>query len=196
MMVSPKAAQAEGEKFGAMPVCSGPFRFVERVAQDRIVLERYPNYWNKGADPFRQDRVPADRRCHRAPGEPEVPASSTSSSAWAPPTCRAQGRRAASRSSRITEIGYQGITINVGKSDLAQKNPLGRDPRVREAFELALDRDGIVQVAMDGEAAVGNQWVAPTNTFYAKNMPVPKRDVAQAPRRCCRKRACRIRRSR
>src|SRR4030095_6319432 len=53
-------------------------------------------------------------------------------------------------------------------------------PRVREAFELALDRQGIVQVAMDGEAAVGNQWVAPDNTFYAKNMPVPKRDVARA----------------
>jgi peptide/nickel transport system substrate-binding protein len=53
---------------------------------------------------------------------------------------------------KITEIGYQGITINVGKSDLAQKNPLGRDRRVREAFELALDRDGIVQVAIDGEA--------------------------------------------
>src|SRR5262244_3351315 len=48
MMVSPKAATAAGEKFGANPVCTGPFRFVERVAQDRIVLERYPNYWNKG----------------------------------------------------------------------------------------------------------------------------------------------------
>jgi peptide/nickel transport system substrate-binding protein len=81
---------------------------------------------------------------------------------------------------KITEIGYQGITINVGKSDLAQKNPLGRDPRVREAFELALDRDGIVQVVMEGEATPGNQWVAPTNTFYAKNMPVPKRDVERA----------------
>ena len=39
MMVSPKAAQATGDKFGANPVCSGPFKFVERVAQDRIVLE-------------------------------------------------------------------------------------------------------------------------------------------------------------
>ena len=47
MMVSPKAAQAEGDKFGAKPVCSGPFKFVERVAQDRIVLERYAGYWNK-----------------------------------------------------------------------------------------------------------------------------------------------------
>src|SRR3954470_883765 len=48
MMVSPKAAKEAGEKFGAKPVCSGPFRFVERVAQDRIVLERYPGYWDKG----------------------------------------------------------------------------------------------------------------------------------------------------
>ena len=84
------------------------------------------------------------------------------------------------RLTKSTEIGYQGITINVGKSDLAQKNPLGRDPRVREAFELALDRDGIVQVVMDGEADPGNQWVAATNTFYAKNVPMPARNVERA----------------
>ena len=47
MMVSPKAAKAEGANFGAHPVCSGPFKFVERVAQDRIVFERYDGYWNK-----------------------------------------------------------------------------------------------------------------------------------------------------
>ncbi len=52
MMVSPKAAQAAGDKFGAKPVCAGPFRFVERVAQDRITLERFPGYWNKGAIHF------------------------------------------------------------------------------------------------------------------------------------------------
>src|SRR6187551_1268852 len=52
MMVSPKAAQAAGDKFGSNPVCSGPFKFVERVPQDRIVLERNPNYWNKEAIHF------------------------------------------------------------------------------------------------------------------------------------------------
>ena len=81
---------------------------------------------------------------------------------------------------KSTEIGYQGITINVGKSDLSQKNPLGRDAKVREAFELSLDRDGIVQVGMDGEADIGNQWVAPGNAYYAKNVPIPKRDIARA----------------
>ena len=84
------------------------------------------------------------------------------------------------RISKITEIGYQGITMNVGKSDVAKTTPIGKDPRVREAFELALDRDGIVQVVMEGEATVGNQWVAPDNPYYAKNVPIPKRDVARA----------------
>jgi len=37
-----------------------------------------------------------------------------------------------------------------------------------------------VQVAMEGEAVAGNQWVAPTNAWYAKNLPIPKRDLARA----------------
>jgi peptide/nickel transport system substrate-binding protein len=179
MMVSPKAAQAEGDKFGSKPVCSGPFRFVERVAQDRIALERYPNYWNKGEIHF--DKIvylpivdATVRLANLKSGQLDFIERMATSDV---PQLKTDSRF---KISKITEIGYQGITINVGKSDLAQKNPLGRDPRVREAFELALDRDGIVQVAMDGEADVGNQWVAPSNAFYAKSMPVPKRDVAKA----------------
>src|SRR5215475_2659543 len=55
MMVSPKAAEAAGDKFGNHPVCAGPYKFVERVAQDRIVLERFADYWNK--DAFHFERV-------------------------------------------------------------------------------------------------------------------------------------------
>ena len=40
-IISPKAARAAGENFGSHPVCAGPFKFVERVAQDRIVVERF-----------------------------------------------------------------------------------------------------------------------------------------------------------
>ena len=179
MMVSPKAAQAEGDKFGAKPICSGPFRFVERVAQDKIVLERYPNYWNKGE--IHLDRViylpivdSTVRLANLRSGQLDIIERMAGSDV---PSLKTDSRF---KVARITEIGYQGITINVGKSDLAQKNPLGKDARVREAFELALDRDAIVQVAMDGEADVGNQWVAPSNAYYSKNVPIPKRDVARA----------------
>jgi peptide/nickel transport system substrate-binding protein len=179
MIVSPKAAEAAGDKFGAKPVCAGPFHFVERVAQDRIVLERYANYWDKGAVHF--DRVvflpipdPTVRLANLRSGQLDFVERLAASDV---PQVKSDARF---KLTKITEIGYQGITINVGKSDLAQKNPLGRDPRVREAFELALDRDGIVQVAMDGEADPGNQWVAPSNSFYAKSAPIPTRDVERA----------------
>ena len=152
MIVSPKAAQAEGDKFGTKPVCSGPFQFVERVAQDRIVVERYPNYWNKGEIHF--DRIvyvpipdSTVRLSNLRAGQLDFIERPLPSDM---PQLKTDARF---KIARITEIGYQGITINVGKSELAQKNPLGRDARVREAFELSLDREGIVQVAMDGEAA-------------------------------------------
>ena len=179
MMVSPKAAQAAGEKFGAHPVCSGPFRFGERVAQDRIVLERYDNYWNKGAIHFQRIvYVPivdaTVRLANLRSGQLDFIERIAPSDV---PALKSDSRF---KIDRIVEIGYQGITINTGKSELAQKNPLGKDARVREAFELSLDRDAIVKVAMEGEAQVGNQWVAPSNRYYAKNVPIPKRNVARA----------------
>jgi peptide/nickel transport system substrate-binding protein len=179
MMVSPKAAQAAGEKFGAAPVCSGPFRFVERVAQDRIVLQRYPGYWNKGAIHF-------DRVVYTPVTDATVRLANLRAGQFdfierlAPndvPNVRNDSRF---KVAKIVEIGYQGITINLGKSDEAQKNPLGKDAKVREAFELSLDRNAIVKVAMDGEAVPGNQWVAPTSSWYVKSLPVPKRDVKRA----------------
>ncbi len=179
MMVSPKAAQAEGDKFGAKPVCSGPFKFGERIAQDRIVLERYAQYWNKDAihfDKIVYTPIPdaTVRLANLRAGQLdfiERVASSDMEKILAEKKLK---------TSRITEIGYQGLTINVGKSEQAKKNPLGRDPRVREALELSLDRQGLAQVVMDGEATVGNQWVAPSNSYYSKNVPVPKRDVNRA----------------
>src|SRR3977135_354579 len=47
MMVSPKAAKEAGDKFSVHPVCAGPYKFVERVQQDRIVFEKFADYWNK-----------------------------------------------------------------------------------------------------------------------------------------------------
>ncbi|HEY1288665.1 MAG TPA: ABC transporter substrate-binding protein [Burkholderiales bacterium] len=179
MMVSPKAAEAAGEKFGAAPVCSGPFRFVERVAQDRIVLQRYPGYWNKGAIHF-------DRVVYTPVVDATVRLANLRSGQFdfierlAPNDVPNVRRDSRFKVAKIVELGYQGITINVGKSDESQKNPLGKDARVREAFELSLDRDAIVKVAMDGEAIPGNQWVSPQSSWYVKSVPVPKRNVERA----------------
>ncbi|MEP7300480.1 MAG: ABC transporter substrate-binding protein [Caldimonas sp.] len=179
MMVSPKAAQAEGDKFGTRPVCSGPFKFTERVAQDRIVLERYAGYWNK-------DQVHFDKVVYTPIPDATVRLANLKSGQldFIERVASSDFEKLKSdrklKTASITEIGYQGLTINVGKSEKAQQNPLGKDPRVREALELSLDRQGLAQVVMDNEAQVGNQWVAPTSAWYAKNVPLPKRDIARA----------------
>lgn len=178
MMVSPKAAQAAGDKFGAHPVCSGPFKFVERVAQDRIVLEKYDGYWNKTAIHF--DKViylpvvdNTVRLANLQSGQLDFIERLGSSDV------QAVERDSRLKVAKIVGLGYQGIDFNVGKSDIAKTTVL-RDPRVREAFDLSLDREAIVQVVMDGQAVPGDQWVSPNSPFFAKNMPVPKRDVAKA----------------
>ncbi len=179
MMVSPKAAQENPTNFGAKPVCSGPFKFVERVAQDRIVLERFANYWNKDAIHF--DKViyqpivdSTVRLANLKSGQLDFIERVASSD------IAALKADAKFNVARITELGYQGITINTSGNEMAQKNPLGRDARVREALELALDRDGIVQVAVDGEGEAGNQWLPTANPFYAKGVPLPKRNLERA----------------
>jgi peptide/nickel transport system substrate-binding protein len=179
MMVSPKAAQAAGTNFGAKPICSGPFKFVERVAQDRIVLERYDGYWNKA-------NVHFDKITYTPIVDATVRLANLKSGQFdfiervASSDIEKLQAEKKFKVTRITEIGYQGITINIGKSEQAKNTALGKDPRVREAFELAIDRQGLAQVVMDNEATVGNQWVAPNNNYYAKNMPLPKRDIAKA----------------
>src|SRR5260370_25602540 len=47
MMVSPKAAEAAGDKFALHPVCAGPYKFVEKVQQDRTIVEKFADYWDK-----------------------------------------------------------------------------------------------------------------------------------------------------
>ena len=47
-----------------------------------------PNYWNKGDDPFRSRRLPADRRLHRAPREPALRPARLHRAPRRRPTCR------------------------------------------------------------------------------------------------------------
>ena len=77
--------------------------------------------------------------------------------------------------------------INTGKSEMAQKNPLGKDARVREAFELSLDRIRSFEISPGGysiviasgdcvretgAAATGSKKAAKTRTRYRYGMLV------------------------
>jgi peptide/nickel transport system substrate-binding protein len=178
MMVSPKAAKEAGDKFGLKPVCAGPYRFVERVQQDRIVGEKFQDYWNKA-------NVHIDRIIYLPIVDATVRLANLKSGgldliervlATDIKDVRADARL---KLSTALELGYQGIDINVANSDKA-KNPLGQSAKVRQALSLAIDREALTQVVFNGEFVPGNQWVNPEHPYFQKSFPVPKRDVAKA----------------
>jgi peptide/nickel transport system substrate-binding protein len=178
MMVSPKAAEAAGANFGNKPVCAGPYKFVERIAQRHIIVEKFKDYWNK-------DNVHIDKIVYQPIEDSTVRLANLRSG-----TLEIIERMLATdvgtvkrdpklKLTAVTELGYQGITMNVGNGPRA-KTPFGENPKVRQAFELAIDRKAIVDVVFNGEAIPGNQWVQPQHPMYQQSMPIPKRDVAAA----------------
>jgi len=178
MMVSPKAAEAAGDKFGLKPVCAGPYKFVERVQQDRIVVEKFADYWNK-------DNVFIDKITYLPIVDGTVRLANLRSGgldliervlATDIKTVRDNPKL---KLSKATSLGYLGLTINLANGDKAS-TPLAKDPRVRRALELSIDREALNQVVFNGEFVPGNQWVSPLNPYYQQAFPVPKRDIAKA----------------
>jgi peptide/nickel transport system substrate-binding protein len=178
MMMSPKAMQQAGDRFGLQPVCAGPYKFVERVQQDRIVVEKFRDYWNK-------DNVHIDRIVYLPVVDATVRLANLKSGgldliervlATDIKEVRSDSRL---KLSTALELGYQGLDINVGNGDRA-KNPLGSSAKVRQALVLAIDREALNQVVFNGEFVPGNQWVNPEHPYFQKSFPVPKRDVAKA----------------
>src|SRR6202521_2389913 len=177
MMVSPKAAREEGDKFGQHPVCAGPYKFVERVQQDRIVFEKFADYWNK-------DNVVIDRVVFLPIVDATVRLANLKSGGLdlierllATDIKDVQADTKLKLSSAI-ELGYQGVTLNIGKDKA--KGPLSQSARVRQALDLSIDREAINQVVFNGEFKPGNQWVNPDHPYYQKAFPVRPRDVAKA----------------
>jgi peptide/nickel transport system substrate-binding protein len=177
MMVSPKAAKEAGEKFGLHPVCAGPYKFVERVQQDRIVFEKFADYWNK-------ENVFIDRVVFLPIVDATVRLANLKSGgldlvervlATDIKDVRADPKL---RLSTALELGYFGLTINIGNDK--NKGPLSQSAKVRQAFELSIDREALNEVVFNGEFTPGNQWVSPEHPYYQKAFPIPKRDVAKA----------------
>ena len=159
MMVSPKAAKAAGDRFGQRPVCAGPYKFVERLQQDRIVYQ-----------PITDSTV---RLANLKSGQLDLIERTLATD------MDGIRRDARLRLATVVELGYQGLTINVGKGEAA-KGPLGSDARVRQALSLAIDREALNQVVYNGVYTPGNQWISPENPYYQQRFPVPKRDIAKA----------------
>ena len=178
MIVSPKAAEAAGANFGNRPVCAGPFRFVSRVAQDRIIVERFPEYWDAS-------RIHVQRITYQPITDTTARVANLQSGALemievtSPSDVPGLRRDRRVRLSEVDELGYQSITINVGNGARAQ-SPIGRDPRVRQAFELALDRAAINQVVYEGLYTLTAQAVPPSSPYHVRALAPEPRNLDRA----------------
>ena len=178
MLVSPRQAQVLGADFQREPACAGPFRLTRRVAQDRIELERFNEYWNAAA-------IHAQRVTYRPITDATIRMANLRAGALdiverISPSDVADIR--GDRRTRLVEapsLASFYIAINVAHGPAAN-TPLGRDARVREALERAIDRQALVNVAFEGLWIPGNQSVPPGHAYYANSQPIPPRDVVRA----------------
>jgi peptide/nickel transport system substrate-binding protein len=176
--VSPKAAEAAGKDFALNPVCAGPYKFVERVAQDRIVIDRVPDYWD--AANYHFSRVTFRPITDSTVRMANLRAGAVDVNIEIPPVEMENVRKDPKlRLVPFDGLGYSGITFNLGRNANGQ-TPLGMDKRVRQAFELAIDRQALVDVVYAGAHAITAQPLPPTSPFYIPAVKPTTRDPAKA----------------
>lgn len=179
MMVSPKAVEAGGANFGNNLVCSGPYRLVRRVIQDRIWLEKFDRHWDAARYHFKSvvfSGMPdsTTRLNNLRSGQLELIERVAAQDA--PVVKGDQKLRLATMMSRA----YQGITFNIANGPNAATLPFAKQAKLRLALEAAIDREALTQVVSGGAYVPGNQAFPPGDAFYNQAFPVPKRDVALA----------------
>ena len=178
IMISPTAAKKEGANFGNKPVCTGPYAFSTRVAQDRIVLKKFDKHRN--AKNFHFDTLTflpiPDSTVRLA----NLKAGDLDMIERVAPTDAASVREDKNLTfMNLGGIGYQALTINIGQGK-ASDNPMGKQAKVRQAFSLSIDRKALNDVVFAGTAVPGNQFIAPSSPWYASPFPVPERNVDKA----------------
>ena len=178
--LSPRILGKTPDEIAAHPVCAGPFAFKERVAQDHILLERFPGYWNAASvklDGILFRTVPDStvRRLNLQAGTLDIV------DKLAPPDMAQVQADPKLRVLTRPSLGYQPVALNVGNGPGAD-NPFGRDARVREAFEKSIDREAINQVVFEGKFVPSNQTEAPGSRYWDPARPVPPRDLDGAKR--------------
>ena len=143
---SPTAIQAKGDDYNRNPVGTGPFVLKSWTAGDRMVLERNPNYWNKG-HPY-LDRIvlrplpdSQSRFASLLSGETDV--------VWAD-EYEADNIMRARKNPALKVYDYvgSGATVYAFNTKVAPFD----DVRVRQALVMALDRKKMSQALTNGLA--------------------------------------------
>jgi len=179
MMLSPATFGGDAASVGRAPVCSGPYRFVERVQNDRIVLEKFAGHY--AAVDYHFDRLTFRPIPDTTVRLANLRAGSLDLLERMNPSDLPQAQADASvQIQQVSGLGWSRIVFNVGNGKRAE-TPIGQDKRVRQAFQLALDRSIINDVIGNGLFTPARQPYAPASPYHdAQKFPPLDRDVARA----------------
>jgi peptide/nickel transport system substrate-binding protein len=160
------------------PVCSGPFSFVDRVAQDHLTLERFPDYWDAKGIHF--DRIVYQVLPDNSVRLANLQAGTTDITEYLAPTDVATVKADPRLKLAVSDgLGYIGLINNLNLGPRSD-TPYGKNALVRQALDAAIDRPALVNVVFNGMFAPNVQSVAPNSPFYDEALPPPPRDVAKA----------------
>jgi peptide/nickel transport system substrate-binding protein len=178
IMLAPAVAEKEGADFGQHPVCAGPFKFVQRVPQQKIVLERFKRYWNAAAIHFdRVEYVPivntAITLANLQTGQLDI------AERIVPTDVPAVEKDPKLRIVMDTSLANEGIMFNLANGP-ASKNPMGEKAVLRRAMELAISRDALIHVVYNGLYTPVAQANPPSSQFFVPSVLPPKRDIKAA----------------
>jgi peptide/nickel transport system substrate-binding protein len=178
MILPPKATEAEGKDFAAHPVCSGPFKFVERVPQDHVTLERFADYWD--AKDIHFDKVVYQVFPDSSVRLANLQAGTTDLTEYIAPTDVAAVKANPKLRLVVSDaLGYSGITNNLNNG-VRSNTPYGTNALVRQAFDAAIDRAALVKVVFNDMNTPTVQAVSKSSPFYDTALPPPPRDLAKA----------------
>jgi peptide/nickel transport system substrate-binding protein len=170
-MASPKSATELGDKFGVNPVGTGAFKFKE-WALGRIVLEKNPDYWEKGK-PY-LDRVIFQLVANSTIVVPRLMTKELDAVAQLSPF----DIRSLERNQNIKLYPTPGAKWISLQMDNAQA-PFN-DVRVRKAIAYGLDRPKIVETVTGGKGTLANGPTPPGLWWYDPNLPDYPHDPKRA----------------
>lgn len=173
---------------GAAANGTGPYRFVEFVPGERLVLQANPHYW--GTKPrwdrvtFRPMKTPASRLAALLTGEvdaiSEVPTSDVDKLSRDQRFVLSKGV-----SNRVMfwamDVARETTPFATARDGKAIPNPF-RDRRVREAVSLVVDKRALVERLMEGLAVVANQIPLQGHSGYIADLQPPTVDLPRARR--------------
>jgi peptide/nickel transport system substrate-binding protein len=152
---------------------TGPFRSVRRVENEVWVMERNPNYWNKGL-PY----LDGIEFYHALPFSPELGSAVISNRTDYGRIMDPVSGRRIEASPQMSKAQYNQSVIQATWVN-ARKNPFG-DPRVRRAMHLVLDKAVLVDVVKDVAPMQVGGFIYPFSSFATPKAELLKRVGYQA----------------